>query len=222
MNTTVMFLVLSCFFCQAQAIEFASVGQIGPTPPWNPMAEPLENIDLQATEDIAGDSIMVALGAGDPAFAVGGRIVLTLTGGATFADVAYSLEQWAGGAGTGNLNFAVFQVPVPNPGSTQIEFILQDDGLNPIAAEDSFILSGAVIAGQASNFNLPVIPGVDISLEVEVFDNLNASNGNAQTIIFESNLAPVSRPIPTISFWGLAALSLVLVGFARYRLREDS
>lgn len=210
-----IFAVLSCFAYELQAVEFASVAQGGPTPPWNPMAEPVEFIDLQATENIAGDTIMVALGAGDPAFAVGDRIVFTLTGGATFADVTYTLEQWAGGAGTGNLNYAVFQIPVPNPGSTQIEFILQDDGINPVSAEDSFILSGAAIAGQASNFNLPQTPGLDISLQVEVFDSLNASQGVAQTILFESNLA---RPIPTVGFWGLALLSLLLIGFARDRL----
>ncbi|MES9851392.1 MAG: hypothetical protein ABW170_06115 [Candidatus Thiodiazotropha sp. L084R] len=216
---SVIFAAFSCFVCEAHAVEFASVAQGGPTPPWNPMAEPVENIDLQATEDVAGDTIMIALGAGDPAFVIGGRVVFTLTGGATFADVTYTLEQWAGGAGTGNLNYTVFQIPVPNPGSTQIEFLLQDDGINPVAAEDSFILSGAAIAGQASNFNLPQIPGLDISLQVEVFNNLNVSQGTDQTIIFESNLAPVSRPIPAVSFWGMAVIFLIIIGLARQRLR---
>jgi hypothetical protein len=210
--------VLSCFTQQTFGVEFASVAQGGPTPPWNPLAEPVENIDLQATENIAGDTIMIALGAGDPAFAVGDRVVFTLSGGATFADVTYSLEQWAGGAGTGNLNFSVFQIPVPNPGSTQIEFVLQDDGINPIAAEDSFILSGAAIAGQTSNFNLPQTPGLDINLQVEVFNNLNVSQGTAQVVLFESNLAPVSTPIPTLGFWGFVALSLILIALVRHRL----
>jgi hypothetical protein len=220
MNKTllIVFAVLSCFAHQAFGVEFASVAQGGPTPPWAPLAEPVENIDLQATEDIAGDTIMIALGAGDPAFAAGGRVVFTLTGGATFADANYILEQWAGGAGTGNLNYTVFQVPVPNPGSTQIEFLLQDDGINPVAAEDSFILSGAAIPGQVSNFNLPQIPGVDISLQVEVFNNLDVSQGTAQVVLFESNLAPVSKPIPTMGFWGIGALSLILLSLVRRRL----
>jgi len=42
----------------------------------------------------------------NPPLAVGDKVVFTLTGGATFADTVYLLEEWDGGAGTDTLDYA--------------------------------------------------------------------------------------------------------------------
>jgi len=89
----------------------------------------------------------------------------------------------------------------------------------PLSGIEIFILSGSTIAGQSTNYNLPQIPGLDISLRAEVFDNSNASKGTAEMVLFESTLPLEAKPIPTLSEYSLVALSIGLAGFSRRRMQ---
>ena len=152
-----------------------------------------EDIALQSTENIAGDSIVmgtsVSLVAGD-------RIVFSVVGtGITFANANYSLESSIGGAGTGDLTYGVFQSSPAN-GLTSIEFVMQESttGGSPTALGNVglFILSGDTIAGQPSLFNLPQVAGRDFSLRVEVFNAGDVSQGSSTTALFNSTLPAIN------------------------------
>lgn len=171
------------------AYDYFTVSQPGLPPPYNQMTGPYKSIALEASQTVTGDTI--ALGTyGFPTLVAGDRVVFTLTGGATFADAAYSLEEWAGGAGTGQLDFAVLQTASPS-GSTSIEFLMQESAApRNLADVPMFILSGAAIAGQTLNVNLPQVPGVNITLQAEVFDSGSNSKGTASIVLFNSTLPP--------------------------------
>ncbi|MCB1887164.1 MAG: hypothetical protein KDH20_06135 [Rhodocyclaceae bacterium] len=131
------------------------------------------------TVNIAGDSIMVALSAN---LAVNYRIVFTINNGATFADNAYTLEDWVAGAGNGNLGSATLLTAVPN-GSTQLEFLI--NGPVDSATVERLILSGNSFAGQAINFTTPTLAaGQTLDLQVEVFDAGSTSLGTDTFTLF--------------------------------------
>jgi len=161
-----------------------------------------EDIALQSTENILGDSIVmgtsVSLIAGD-------KIVFSVVGtGITFANTNYSLEASIGGAGIGDLTYAVFQSSPAN-GLTSIEFVMQESlaGGPPEALGNIglFILSGDTIAGQSSLFNLPQVAGRDFSFKVEVFNAGDVSQGVYTTPLFNSTLASAVSVPSSISQW---------------------
>jgi len=150
-----------------------------------------KDIALQASEFIGGDSIVVGTSV---SLVPGDKIVFSVIGeGITFANTDYSLEWSAGGAGTGALDFAVFQSS-PATGLSSIEFVMQESTLSSTALADAglFILSGSTIAGQQSVFNLPQVAGRDFSLKVEVFNAVDVSQTSATTPLFESTLPAIS------------------------------
>ena len=209
--------ILCCLSSQALAYTFTRVGQSGPPPPFDPPPA-TQSIALAATGSFPGDSISIGI---DPPLAVGDRVVLTLTGGATFDNAAYRLEQWQGGAGTGDLTYATLTTAAPS-GATSIEFVMSEStGFAPQALADViiFVLSGNTTAGQATNYALPQIPGVDISLQLQVFDAGNASKGTAQMLLFQSSLAPLA-PVPTLGFYGMLMLAAGLAWVARRQMRS--
>ena len=209
--------VLCCLSSQAFAYTFTRVGQSVPPPPFDPPPA-TQSIALEATGSFPGDSISIGI---DPPLAVGDRVVLTLTGGATFDNAAYRLEQWQGGAGTGDLTYATLTTAAPS-GATSIEFVMSEStGLATQVVADViiFVLSGNTTAGQATNYALPQIPGVDISLQLQVFDAGNASKGTAQMLLFQSSLAPLA-PVPTLGFYGMLMLAAGLAWVARRQMRS--
>jgi hypothetical protein len=115
------------------------------------------------TANIAGDSIVLNPGT---AYKANDRLTITVAGGAKFSDAAYTLEQSAGGAGTGNLaDFVV--TTATTAGATSIEFKATTD----ISATDDYILSGSSIAGQSVNFTMPVAAaGTEIDLSASARD----------------------------------------------------
>ncbi|MDO3381801.1 hypothetical protein [Gilvimarinus algae] len=182
--------------------------------PWNP-PWPSANIALEPTASVSGDAIGLGVESTDTPIPIGGRIVFTLTGGATFADTAYSLESWEAGAGNGNLTYATL-LTGSTSGASSIEFLMAEQ-TNPerdtmfgsppwpaLADVPIFLLSGSSIAGQSINVNLPQIPGRDISLQAEVFDASDASLGTASMVMFSSTLeAPAPAvALPTSSHLG--------------------
>ncbi|MCB1745256.1 MAG: autotransporter outer membrane beta-barrel domain-containing protein [Gammaproteobacteria bacterium] len=159
------------------------------------LTEPLKQIANQPTEFISGDTLLVG-STTLPAFAVGDKVVLSVIGGATFADAAYSLEVNLGGAGTGELTLAVLQTGA-TAGATRIEFLMGEStsmfGMpSPLATVPTFILSGATIAGQRINFNLPANPGTDITMKFELFSSTNALKGSATHVLFKSTVPTVT------------------------------
>ncbi len=59
-------------------------------------------------------------------------------------------------------------------------------------------------------------------MTVEVFDSLNVSKGFARTLLFESNLDPNNRPIPTLGVTGMIALILGMVWLVRRNLLRQT
>jgi len=114
--------------------------------------------------NIAGDSIVLRAGAAY-ASGAGARLILTLPDGATFADSTFTLEESAGGAGTGDLTHWTQGVKT----ATTLEFIL---GSSAVSAGDEFILSGSSVAGQAVNFVVPAAAaGTELSIDAQYKDS---------------------------------------------------
>jgi hypothetical protein len=191
-----------------------TAGQFSPPPPWATLPEPYETIDLQASENISGDVITIET---TPPLEVGDTVTFSLDNGATFSDAAYVLEQWAGGAGTSDLGYATLQTGAP-AGSADIVFLMQDSGGNPINAAVAFTLSGSALAGQSSNFNLPGLPGVDITLTATVRDAGNALRGSTSIVLFQSNLEPPPASIPTLPLW-LLGIMVAMIGLLGARAK---
>lgn len=115
------------------------------------------------TANIAGDSIVI-----DPGSDISqdNRLFFSLNNGATFADSTYTLETSLGGAGTGLLT--EFVLVTQNPvGASILEF----RAASGITASDDFILSGAGIAAQPVNINMPALStGAEIDIDANVDD----------------------------------------------------
>lgn len=115
------------------------------------------------TANIAGDSIVIRNGANYPTGA-GARLTLSLSGGATFNDAGYTLEQSLGGAGTGDLTHWNLEGVDP-VGLSEISFILAASHTTGLAPGSEFLLSGSSIAAQPINFNIPALSaGTEIEL----------------------------------------------------------
>lgn len=198
----------------AIAYDFTDVSPEGGPPFPAPVGIP-ESIELQATEDIPGDTIVLGI---DPPLDVGDKIVFTLNDGATFADASYSLEVVLGGAGTGALDSAILLTGAPS-GSPTIVFQMQD-GFYALSTVNKLLISGSTLAGKPTNVNLPQVPGLDISLRARVFDSGNNPRGSAQVVLFESTLEPTPEPVPTLGLYGLTALALGSAGIAGFFIRR--
>lgn len=97
---------------------------------------------------IGGDTIIVAPGFG---YSSNDYLTLTLDNGATFQDSTYTLEESAGGAGTGDLTH--FSLIGGSPiGQSTIVFKV---GTSGAAVGEDYILSGSSVAGQEVNFRVP-------------------------------------------------------------------
>ena len=197
--------------------------------PWNPPYPPA-SIALEATASYGGDAIGLGTESTDPAIPVGGRIVLSLTGGATFADALYSLESWQGGAGNGNNTYATLITATP-AGSSSIEFSMGEQtnpppgfGTPPDSLADVpiFLLSGNSTSGQPINVNLPQVAGRDISIQAEIFDASNVSLGTASLVLFASSLEAPAAPLPATSQLGQWILLIMfgLIGAHAIRRRR--
>ena len=147
------------------------------------------------TANIAGDSIVLDLGVAYGNFDV--LLELKATGGATFNDSSYTLEQSLGGAGTGDLTEWQF-LPADSSGGV-LKFASAGSGV-PAGAD--FILSGSQVAGQAVTFKLTAnaaghevdlsakadrsFGGTTISLDtfsaIELFQYANELSANVDTI----------------------------------------
>lgn len=128
--------------------------------------------------NIAGDSITLDFSAD---LAAGDLIKLSLDNGALFADKGYTLEQSAGGAGTGNLTFASLLDGNPQ-GKSEITF----RAVKNISASDDFILSGSTIAGQSINATMPAASaGTAIKLKAEPTTSFGTQLGSALLELFK-------------------------------------
>jgi autotransporter-like protein len=174
------------FFSHAEAYQIVSPngGVIHQDPP----------VTTQKTANYSGDSLSISR-SGSPAYEVGGKIVISLSKGATFADSTYTLEESAGGAGTGDLTFAVLETTNPS-GSSSITFTLKEHnaGTRTLATRDIFILSGAAIAGQSTNYNLPQADGLDTYITFSVYNAAGALQGSARYFLFDNVAKPEKTP----------------------------
>ena len=121
--------------------------------------------------NISGDAIVIVNGTNYPTGA-GARLTISLTGGATFADTSYTLEQSLGGAGTGDLT--EWSMEGVNPvGLTEVKFILAASHSGAgLAPGSDFILSGSTVAGQPINFTLPALSsGGELDIEAVYQDS---------------------------------------------------
>ncbi|MDX1737903.1 MAG: autotransporter outer membrane beta-barrel domain-containing protein, partial [Alphaproteobacteria bacterium] len=153
------------------------------------MAEPYKTITTESSERVNGDAFAFERD-GSGAYAVGDTVTFTLSGGATFADTTYRLEESAGGAGTGVLTFANLTTGTPN-GSSSLSFTLKecDGGCGrALNTRDIFILSGDNIAGQPVNINLPNVAGRDITVTLSIESSGGASKGSLTHTLFDNTL----------------------------------
>ncbi len=154
-----------------------------------------ETITLETTANISGDAIVVVF---NFPLNVGDKIVLSVNNGASFANANLTLEQSKGGAGNGDLTYAVLQ-NAPVDGDSSITFVMKesDSGSSPDALSDTgiFILSGDTIAGQSIDFNLPAISnnkGWDIYLTATILDSSNNVRAKSPAkLTYETTLAHV-------------------------------
>lgn len=184
--------LLSCLcsllaFSQAEAYEVQGPngGGITQDPP----------VTTETTANYSGDSLGIGR-SGSPAYEVGGKIVISLSGGATFADSTYSLEESAGGAGTGDLTYAVLETATPS-GSNSITFTLRETTTGSgrtLATRDIFTLSGAAIAGQPTNYNLPQAKARDTYMTFSVYSAAGALQGTASFFLFDNVATPDKTP----------------------------
>ena len=178
-------------------------------------------------QNIAGDSIALNLQAlavvSDGLVKVGDQIRLTLTNGASFAahpsypgaTPAFVLEEDLGGAGTGNLIIASLVEASPLGGNT-LTFNLDPtkfsgapltftappdpcDYLNNYFSSSGFILSGANIAGQASNFAFSGKPWdqQDVTLKIDYLRGGSRLFGGERVLFSASDW--VANQAPTAS-----------------------
>ncbi|WP_417688452.1 autotransporter outer membrane beta-barrel domain-containing protein [Roseibium sp.] len=150
-------------------------------------------ITSEATGRISGDTIAFNwdYDASTP-FAVGDRLEFSLSSGATFADSTYTLEGDEGGAGTGDLSGSTLLTTSPNGRSTIVFQLKATSGTYPLEDQEGVILSGASIAGQLTNVNLPQVPGVDIYLTATLRDASNNLKGSATVLLFDNTLQRIS------------------------------
>ncbi len=169
-----------------------------------------------AKANIAGDSIYT--GIYGTSVDVLDRIKFTLNAGATFADANYSLEEVAGGAGTGNLMFSKQLDDTPEGNDTIIfEIKSQFSPGNWWDTGDyGVLLSGSNIAGQSINFNLPIAAaGTEINITTEYIESNNIesySRGTATLKLFEyveQFPDAVTAPADAIIDYNNGALSFV-------------
>jgi len=179
---------LSLIFTSSQALAYDVTNADGATA----AAEPYKTIATQASEFVGGDSLVLGR-SGSPAFAVGDTVEISLSGGATFADSTIVLENSQGGAGTGAITDAVVQTGSP-AGKSTIRYTLADNSTN-LGTAAGFIMSGATIAGQRVNFNLPPTYGTDIYITFTVRDAGSALKGSVRHLLFDSTLAPSASEV---------------------------
>lgn len=118
------------------------------------------------TANIAGDSIILRPGI---SYNANDYLTIELTNGATFADSTYTLEESAGGAGTGDLTH--FQLVGGSPlGASSIVFKV---GTSGATAAEEFILGGSSVAGQAVTIRVPAAAaGAEIDIDASAEDNI--------------------------------------------------
>jgi len=155
-------------------------------------AEPYKTITTQTSEFVSGDSLVLGR-SGSPAFAVGDTVEISLSGGATFADSTIVLENSEGGAGTGAITDAVVQTGSP-AGKSTIRYTLADNSTN-LGTAAGLIMSGATIAGQRVNFNLPPTYGTDIYITFTVRDAGSTLKGSVRHLLFDSTLQPSASEV---------------------------
>ncbi|MCC9624244.1 autotransporter outer membrane beta-barrel domain-containing protein [Thalassospira sp. MA62] len=162
-----------------------------------------ENINDKTHENIAGDSMGVSWNLdSSPVVPNGGTVEFSVSGGATFADSTYTLEDVAGGAGTGYQGHTTLETSSP-AGKSSIVFRINEvlpcedpynfSSPNPncLSALQGLVLSGASYNGQSINFNLPNIPGRDIYFSATVRNASDAVLGSYSILMFENTLDPL-------------------------------
>jgi len=184
---------------------------------------PLASEDVNSTSNypnanIAGDSIILDMN--DTNVTTGWKIEYTLTNGALFAEGNYTIEEWIGGAGTGDINDAPRAECNTSSGCSVLNFVLVEDpsfSEPPVNAQDIYGLNGH-LAGSAVNFVLPGLAnGATVDIIGKVYDPGSTLQMTGQQQLFQyiENLVPVP-----IGFLGKLSLFVSILFSAFFAIRR--
>jgi len=209
--------MLLLLFLASEALAVTNVGGTDYTREFAAITtEDINSTQNYPSADIAGDSIVFDSNYSETNYTVDWSITLSLTNDAKFADGNFTLEMWAGGAGTGDINDTAM-VTCPAAGCAELVFTFQE---SPQAGAEGYVLSGSNIAGQKVNFiTAQKNSGTTIQIKADIKNAggvLQWSTPYNTLFQYTENLVPVSAaPIGPL---GLLVLFAGILGIGGWNL----